>query len=245
MTAPLAISQPAHAWVSGQLLRAWAEELEEPLLLAAEQHDIAWLDWEVSPSFDPQTGRPHLFRTVGAAQHGPMWARGVERALCAWGRRVALLVSRHGSLIYGRYLDRHQIAAADAEAANHYRETQAALQAGWARSLGLDATMLEHDTEMVALSDTLSLALCGDLATPLEIEAPSRAGGRRSLHLETNACGPAGFTLSPWPFRGEALVVEAEARPMPATGRFADKAAMRAWLAGPDRVMFQARLTPG
>ena len=32
----LAISQPAHAWISGQLLRAWAEPLGEPLLLAGE-----------------------------------------------------------------------------------------------------------------------------------------------------------------------------------------------------------------
>ena len=40
----LAISQPARAWISGQLLRAWAEPLGEPLLLGAEQHDIGWLD---------------------------------------------------------------------------------------------------------------------------------------------------------------------------------------------------------
>ncbi len=210
------------------------------MLLAAEQHDIAWLDWEASPSFDPQTGRPQLFPAVGAAQHGPMWAHGVERALAAWGRRVALLVSRHGSLIYSRYLERHRVAAADAAAADHYRETQAALQAGWSRSLGLDAAALEHDTGMMALSDTLSLALCGDLATPLQVELP----GRAALRLATTPGDPAGFTLSPWPFRGEGLVVEAEARPMPAGGRFADEAAMRAWLAGPDRVMLQARLTP-
>ncbi len=241
----LAVSQPAHAWMSGQLLRAWAETLDETLLLAAEQHDIAWLDWETSPSFDPQTGRPHLFRNVGAAQHAPMWAGGVERALAAWGRRVALLVSRHGSLVYGRYAERHRGTAADAAAAAHYRQTQAVLQAGWASSLGLDAAALSHDTEMVALSDTLSLALCGELATPLQVDAPGRAGGRRSLRLAARPGDPAGFTLSPWPFRGEALVAEAEARPMPAAGRFADEAAMRAWLAAPERVTLQARLTPG
>ena len=36
----LAISQPTHAWVSGQILRAWDDTLGKPLLLAAEQHDI-------------------------------------------------------------------------------------------------------------------------------------------------------------------------------------------------------------
>jgi len=89
----LAISQPAHAWISGQLMRAWAEPLSEPLLLAAEQHDIGWLDWEAAPTFDSETGRPHLFRDVGAATHAPMWTRGVEHALAAWGAHVALLES--------------------------------------------------------------------------------------------------------------------------------------------------------
>jgi hypothetical protein len=44
----------------------WAERLDEPLLLAAEQHDIGWSTGETAPSFDPLTGRPHLFRAVGA-----------------------------------------------------------------------------------------------------------------------------------------------------------------------------------
>ncbi len=241
----LAISQPAHAWISGQLLRAWAEPLEEPVLLAAEQHDLGWLDWETAPSFDPQTGRPHLFRAIGAADHAPMWARGVDRALNAWGRRVALLVSRHGGLIYTRYTDRHRVAPADAAAAAHYLDTQAPLQAAWARALGLDAAALAHDAALVALSDTLSLALCGELAAPLQMEAPDRAGGRRTLRLTAHPGEAAAFTLSPWPFRGEALLVEGEARAMPAAGRFADEAAMRAWLAEPERAAFRARLTPG
>lgn len=240
----LAISQPAHAWISGQLLRAWAEPLEEPLLLAAEQHDLGWLDWETAPSFDPQTGRPHLFRAVGAAVHAPMWARGVDRALSAWGQQVALLISRHGGLIYTRYMDRHRAAPADTAAANHYLATQAPLQAAWAQALGLDAAALAHDTSLVALSDTMSLALCGDLQTPLDVEAPDRAGGRRVLRLTARPGEAAAFTLSPWPFRTDALLVEGEARPLPSY-RFADEAAMRTWLAKPERVTFRARLAPG
>jgi hypothetical protein len=65
----LAISQLTHAWIAGQILRAWNEALGEPLLLAAEQHDIGWLDWETAPTFNPETGRPHLFREIGAAVH--------------------------------------------------------------------------------------------------------------------------------------------------------------------------------
>jgi len=241
----LAISQPAHAWISGQLLRAWSDPLDEALLLAAEQHDLGWLDWETAPSFDPHTGRPHLFSAVGAAMHAPMWARGVERALGAWGRHVALLISRHGRLIYSRYTDRHQIEAADAAAVDHYLETQGPMQATWARALGLDAAMLARDSALVALSDTLSLALCGALRPPLEVEAPDRAGGTRTLQLRARPEDATEFTLSPWPFRIEAIVMQGEARPMPDTGRFVDEAAMRAWLAAPERMAFRARLTPG
>jgi hypothetical protein len=100
----LAISQLTHAWISGQILRAWDDNLEEPLLLAAEQHDIGWMDWEIAPSFDPRTGRPHLFRDIGASVHAPMWSEGVQRALVAWGSHVALLISRHGGVIYRRHV---------------------------------------------------------------------------------------------------------------------------------------------
>jgi hypothetical protein len=77
----LTISQPAHAWISGQLLRAWAEPLGEPLLLGAEQHDIGWLDWEAAPTFDRRRchtnldrrgvgfGRPAELQAAVAARH--------------------------------------------------------------------------------------------------------------------------------------------------------------------------------
>ena len=242
--ASLAISQLTHAWISGQLLAAWADRLERPLVLAAEQHDIGWIDWETSPSFDAGTGRPHLFRDVGAAVHAPMWALGVDRALGAWGARVALLISRHGGVIYRRFSDRHRLAEADAIAAEHYLTTQAPLEENWARTLGLDATVLDHDTALIAFADTVSLALCGELKTPLEVEAPGRDGDLRRLRLMSAADDLGHFLLSPWPFRDGELIVEGEARPLP-DGRFADAAAMQAWLAAPERVTFRVRLTPG
>jgi hypothetical protein len=48
--------------------------------------------------------------------------------------------------------------------------------------------------------------------------------------------------LSPWPFRISELIVEAEARLLPGEGRFSDEAAMKRWLAAPERVTFTARL---
>jgi hypothetical protein len=238
----LAISQPTHAWISGQILRAWHEALSEPLLLAGEQHDIGWLDWETAPTFNPQTGRPHLFREIGAAVHSPMWRRGVERALGAWGAHVALLVSRHGGVIYRRYTDRHRISEADAAAAQTYLETQAPLEAAWAKTLGLDAAVLQKQTTLVALSDTVSLALCGELKTPFEVEAPNASGGTETLRLVERPGHPFDFVLSPWPFRKDVVDVEGEARRLPAARRFDNEAAMRIWLKSPERAVFRARL---
>jgi Protein of unknown function (DUF3891) len=238
----LAISQPTHAWISGQILRAWDEALCKPLLLAAEQHDIGWLDWETAPTFNPQTGRPHLFREIGAATHSPMWREGVDRALGAWGAHVALLVSRHGGVIYRRYTDRHRISEADAAAAKVYLETQAPMEAAWAKALSLDAAALQKETMLVALVDTLSLALCGELKTPIELEAPNARGGIEALSLAERPGHPFDFVLSPWPLREGQLTVEGEARPLPTTGRFENEAAMKAWLKSPERRAFQARL---
>jgi hypothetical protein len=238
----LAISQPAHAWISGQILRAWDGKLDEPLLLAAEQHDIGWLDWETAPSFNPQTGRPHLFREIGASVHAPMWAKGVERALGAWGAHVALLISRHGGVIYRRYTDRHRVSEADARAAQRFLETQAPIEASWAQALALAAAALHDETALVAFSDTLSLALCGELKTPMDLEAPDRNRAMAAMRLSERPGHPFEFTLFPWPFGLEALTVEGEARELPPAGRFTDEPAMRAWLASPKRVTFRARL---
>lgn len=236
----LAISQPAHALVSGQILAAWARPLDERVVLAAGQHDVAWLDWEVAPQFDLQTGRPREFRTIGAAEHAPMWERGVDRALAAWGRRVALLVSRHGSTIYRRFNDRHRSAdapglAADELAAADYLARHQQLQDAWASALGLDHATVAHDAELIAFADTLSLMLCKALPVSAQLTIAN--------HVIAMSAHPDGsFGLDPWPFASNTLTMEIEARTLPAPGRFADDAAMQLWLADPARTILQRRL---
>jgi Protein of unknown function (DUF3891) len=145
-------------------------------------------------------------------------------------------------VIYRRYTDRHRISEADAAAAQTYLETQAPLEAEWAKMLGLDAAALQKETMLVALSDTLSLAVCGELKTPLEVEAPNASGGTETLTLTERPGHPFDLVLSPWPLRESLLTVEGEARPLPATRRFADEAAMRTWLKSAERTVFRARL---
>jgi hypothetical protein len=192
----LAISQPAHAWISGQLLRAWAKPLGEPLLLATEQHDLGWLDWEAAPTFDPETGRPHLFRDVGAVTHAPMWVRGLERALAAWGAHVALLISMHGALIYRRYMDRHRMSEADVLASENYLAAQASREATWTEALRLDPVAVKRESSLVAFADTLSLALCGGLMAPMTPETTAQNGDPIRMELTDRAGRPCEFVLA-------------------------------------------------
>lgn len=225
----LAISQPEHALVSGQILGAWGRTLDERVVLAAGQHDVAWLDWEVAPTFDPETGRPREFRSIGVAEHAPMWECGVDRALAAWGRRVALLVSRHGSTIYRRFNDRHRSAAgpgliADERAVADYLARHQRRQDAWTAELGLEQAEVAHDADLIAFADTLSLILCGALpvSAPLDI-------AYHPITLSVDADGS--FGLDPWPFSASTLSFEIEARPLPEAGRFSDADTMRDWLA--------------
>ena len=232
----LAISQPAHAWIAGQLMRRLALKLPEALLLVGEQHDLAWIDWERAPPFDTATGRAPSFREVGPVAHAPMWGQGIERALAAWGPHAALMISRHGGRIYRRFGLPH---AGPPEKAviEAYLTAQAPREAEWAAACGLDAATLDYQSTLIAFVDALSLAVCGALTPPAELDLPV---GKAQLTLVGGS-----LRLAPWPFKGGAFVIEGEGRPMPESGRFADEAALREWIASPRRATFRARLAPG
>ena len=239
----IAVSQPTHAWISGQLLRALPGPFPEALYLTAEQHDIAWLDWEIEPTFDAAAGRPHLFRDVGVHLHAPMWLKGVERALAAYGPHVALLVSRHGGVIYRRFWMRHQHEERDKVAAKLYLETQSPREAQWAETLGLSAADLEFQSDMIAFVDMLSLALCGELKPPLELPLPVHGGAARTLTLQGAPGADYEFTLAPWPFVKDSLLFEGEGRRLRRS--YDGEAAFREDFGKAPRATIAARLTKG
>ena len=77
---------------------------------------------------------------------------------------------------------------------------------------------------LIAFADTLSLALCGEMKAPLDLEAPGRGGEAITIKLAERPQRSFDFVLSPWPFRVNELMVEGEARPLPAAGRFSNEA---------------------
>jgi hypothetical protein len=256
----LIIGQPAHAWVSGQLARAWGNDAfpapspREPVCLAAEQHDIGWADADLAPLLG-DGGRPLSFIEYPRPVHVALW-RDAARRMLAQSRYAALLVSLHGTSLYAR-VDADAYEPEVARAIRSYKVEQRALQAEL--SAGLDAAEIDRNRRLILALDRLSLALCHGSATTLE-SVPA-ADGEVTIRVEPAADAvpggtrirddravPAGvatarFVARPWPFAAERVVVGCEARRL--TGPFADEAALRAALAAAPWEPLRFQLSPG
>jgi hypothetical protein len=256
--AVVAIPQPGHAWLAGQIVRAWGNgDFVQPspfeeVCLAAEQHDIAWLAWEAAPTLNPATGRPHQFHEVPAARRVEDWRRGVRLALAAYGRYPALLVSLHADTIYGPLLrpgvlpeeDLAPLRALLDEQHAFQRAVRAALAADPRHADAAEPEVVERNRLLVAVADGLSLAICRGVTDEARHPgAPPRAGMERvGLRLSSRRGDPEDLVLEPWPFGAERVAVVCEGRRL--RGRFADEAALRAALEAAERVTVAAVLRP-
>jgi Protein of unknown function (DUF3891) len=195
----ICIGQASHAWVSGQLARAWAEELpeREAVCLAAEQHDVGMAQWDLAPALDAERGLPVGFMRMPLDVHLRLWSLAPQR-LFTQSRLAALLVSLHGTRLYERRdLDRLEPAQADAVRA--YLAGQRALQERLAHETGMTADVLGRLQALLFAWDWLSLALCLDWA-------PSELDGPVALALGE------GGVLDPWPFAADTVSVGCEGR---------------------------------
>jgi hypothetical protein len=238
--AVVAIGQPAHAWLSGQLARAWGNprmgpvEPWEEVCLAAEQHDIGMAEWDLAPSLNPGTGRPHGFTEMPLDVHLALW-RAAPARLLAQSRYAAVLVSMHGEALY-RMRDIAALPAEQAAAVRGYLAEQEAFQAEWLGALRADEHTAPHaaprrvrrNQRLLWTWDFLSLALCLDWPPVTARDVPTAAGAPEPLALAPVPGSPATFTLDPWPFVRERVELRTEGRRL--VGRFDDAERMRAAL---------------
>ena len=222
----LAIGQPSHSWVSGQLARAWgnqrfgAVEPFEEVCLAAEQHDLGMGPWDAEPELNAETGLPYGFTEMPVTRHVEQWTDGPRR-LVVQSRYAALLASMHGARLQRRR-DLASLSDADAAAVSAYLAEQHEFQERLIGSLHPDPGRLERNHQLLWIWDYLSLALCLDWAPTTARDVPS-AGDPAELELN------AGGALSPWPFRDGAVTVRCEGRRL--SGPYAGEEEMRADLA--------------
>ena len=218
----LAIGQPAHAWLAGQLARAWGNdqfgsvEPNEEVCLAAEQHDVGWAGRDLEPIFNRDTGLPLPFTEMPLDVHLALWTQG-PASLVSQSRYVALLVSMHASRLYERR-DLDRLPDHEAHAITRFLTEQRAFQSDLIASLRTDPLAAAHATDrcvernslLIWTWDYLSLALCLEWAPATARGAPS-AGGRTDLEL-TRDQGGGVHRLDPWPFAQPAVTVRCEGR---------------------------------
>ncbi|QEC47597.1 DUF3891 family protein [Baekduia soli] len=239
----LAMGQASHAWISGQLARAWgnarfaAPEPFEEVCLGAEQHDVGMTLWDLEPQRHPGTGLPRQFFEMDRRTHLALWTEAPRRMLTQ-SRYAALLVSLHGTGLYERVLpdtpDPDVAAAIQA-----YLDGQRALQAGLAAEVGADPAQLRRNQALVAVWDELSLVLCRRVGAHTVGGVPIRGDARTDIAVHDRGDH---VVLDPWPLGPPELTVQAEGRRL--TGTFADDAALQAALAGAAHVAVRITLRP-
>jgi len=230
------ISQPAHSWVSGQLARAWGNDLfgqvtpAEEVFLAASLHDLGFLEWERNPTLDHATDRPYSFMELPTDLHLNLWSRGVLE-MQAYNPYARLLVSFH----YTGLAERHPVSnpPEEAQLQKKFLEEQRALQASLLQDLRrdkyyagfCDKGTLERNRRLISIWDWMSLLIGMGTDKPVTIEQVPAANG--TISLEVLPCAPSLVRLRivPWPFRTETLLLRIPAKRLNET--FTDQELMR------------------
>jgi hypothetical protein len=230
----LAIGQASHAWLSGQLARAWgndefgAVEPWEEVCLGAEQHDVGWTVWDLEPTFNPGTGLPHTFIDLALDEKLTLWS-GAAKKVLAQSRYASLLVSMHGTALYERWPPEDP---ADRRMAERFIESEKAFQEQILRT-GLDRDAVRRNQRLVFAWDYISLALCLDWA-PADVKDVPTVDGPVTLALSEDG------TLDPWPFSDKRISVRVEGRRLP--GRFQDEQSLREALSAAEWVTLDFEL---
>ncbi|MBV9005696.1 MAG: DUF3891 family protein [Solirubrobacterales bacterium] len=239
----IAIGQPSHAWLSGQLARAWGNdefgrvEPYEEVCLGAEQHDIGMAAWDLEPTLNPETGLPHSFLEMPLHTHLELWTAGPRRLL-RQSRYAALLASIHGRRLYAKR-DLNEMAPPDADAVREFLEVRrrfeeqllASLRADPATAPAAAEELVARNGQLVSTWDFMSLALCLDYP-PLTIPDVPTATDRVPLTL-TPGRQHHQVHLEPWPFASPSLTVRCEGQrlsgPYASAGELRDALTAAPW----------------
>lgn len=220
----ICITQPTHAWVAGQLARAWGNELVgsfapwEEVCLGAEQHDIGWHRWEGTPTLNPKTGYPYNFTELPTALSVDIWTH-VKDVVMPLGRYPALLISLHGTGLFQRFTH-WQRSTDTAQLVTQYLHTEEAFQQQLIESLQADSyynpyatpEAIARNRQLVATWDTLSLMLCMGVWDQHQIKQVPTATGETDLVLAAINADPTQIQISPWPFRSDSVTLICEGR---------------------------------
>lgn len=251
----ISITQPTHAWVSGQMAQVWGNEQfgtiapYHAVCLGAEQHDIGWVTWESDPTFNPDTGFPHSFTEIAPAVHTKLWA-GAKHLAMPMGRYAALLVSLHGTGLYERFTH-WKNSPESTRIVETFLQQEKEFQQQLIKQLEKDSAYaayvtpaaIAHNQKLVATLDALSLVICMGITAKKTLEQVPTASGETTLTLTSIANDPTQLTIEPWCFQSDKVTVTFEGRIL--QEKSADEQTMRDRLATAPWITVTTTLHPG
>jgi len=236
------IGQLSHAWLAGQLARAWGNEQllgAEPfegVVLGAQQHDIGWSSFDLRPPLNRDSGLPRNFLELSVEEHLAIWRAAPERLL-SQSAHAALVVSMHGSSLSQL---RASAVPEQAGALRGHIEEEYARQAQLRAALGVSEGQAERTRRQMWTWDGLSLALCMGWRPFTSKDVPTHEGPI-DIELRDGEGSDGVSTLDPWPFAADRVRVCCEARTL--ESRHQDETQMQEALARatPKTLTFELR----
>lgn len=250
----IGFTQPAHAWMSGQLARVWGNAIfgtftpRDELCLAAGQHDVGMAAWETAPTLNPRTGRAYSFLELPEPLHSQIFADGA-RILATQNRYAALLTSRHFTRLAGRHDFAHD-PPATVQALTEYLATESAWQERLLADLRDDPhyadhvapELLDRNSRLLAAWDWLSLLLLMGVRGPATVPDVPTATGATTLTLIPDPADPTLLAVTPWPLATATATLRCEGRLL--GSGYADDAALRAAMSNAPWTTLQLTLRP-
>lgn len=240
----MAIAQQAHAWMCGQLARAWgnerfgAVEPAEEVCLAAEQHEGGMALWDLEPELDPDTGAARTVRAMDLDVHLPLRFES-SRRLTSQSRYAALLATLHHVSFYDRPPAHGKLKRAGRQIAG-YLDRCADLERSLRATVDAGEAEIERNWRIVRAIDGLSHDLLLERVPCTRENVPVAGGALVPLAIEKR---DGRYAVDPWPFAADRVVARCEGRLL--AGGFTEEEAMRAALREAPWVDLAYELTPG
>jgi len=253
------IGQAAHARLVGMVARAWGREPfwmpphPDETFLAAEQHEIGMLPWEIAPTLNAVTGLSHAYPELSRSDHLRLW-RDAGPLMLTQSRYAALIVSRHGVWIFSRY-ERPPDDPDERAAVAAYLRRERAFQSHIRASLAAEPAYreavrlptLSQSHGVFTIWDRIAVHACYGVPVP-EWGVPAvyrwnrvpMTDGVTTLTLTYVA--PDRWSLDPWPLIVDELRLVGEGRLL--RGRFDNEAAMREALTRAPWVRWESVIAP-
>lgn len=231
----LCVHQTTHALMAAQFCRHWgnadfaAPQPYTPVMMAIAQHDNGWYEWERSPRLCAD-GFPMDFMThTDQPEKTKLWQRGIDRV---WAQHpyAALLVSRHASILYEKFLAQDAYEGENQRAVLAFLVDQKGMMERARRLLGGDLELLtamqpefiKFNTRLLQFGDHASLQV--SVPWPAQTKLTGCPLNYTGAVVEICMCyDDRTITFDPWPYGVDQFEVTLEGFLIEGE-RFADEA---------------------